>query len=427
MDISYNTKPQYRFPILKDKEIIECLTDAGIEVSSNELMEPNRHKDKVKAIFLELVSLVKWRSFRFVSNIVIVVLDLSFFPFYSLISKITSMQHITTLSNKNQALLGLNLPKDTFTTTSMSLMNKRQNLPHPELHEESLSNFKFIKALMKLMLVSGINDFTMRDLYAPTTKRFKRQLSGIINYIKFTIEKQASLFNEINDQKDDLIGQLLEVQQEQEMLNEQLRQVKEDADKRWNEAKVVDDDCGEIEVEIARQNKLQTSIRQESENLKKQANVLKDKIDTADLFIQELGVKERKLAAQVVESPDKLKEDIGIQSVRLEEERKLCHNAEQTAKKVNLKIKNVTKAQESVAETTNLIRQVIDIKAKYDKSCEESKCVEDRVNVNETELAKSRQLCEDLEYQFRQIGEFSFDKNVKCNYLILEYYISTFY
>ncbi len=263
---------------------------------------------------------------------------------------------------------------------------------------------------MKLMLVSGINDFTMRDLYAPTTKRFKRQLSGIINYIKFTIEKQASLFNEINDQKDDLIGQLLEVQQEQEMLNEQLRQVKEDADKRWNEAKVVDDDCGEIEVEIARQNKLQTSIRQESENLKKQANVLKDKIDTADLCIQELGVKERKLAAQVVESPDKLKEDIGIQSVRLEEERKLCHNVEQTAKKVKLRIKNVTKAQESVAEATNLIRQAIDIKAKYDKSCEESKCVEERVNMNEMALAKSMQLCEDLEYQLRKIGEFYFVK-----------------
>ncbi len=65
MDISYNTnKPQYRFPILKDKEIIECLTDAGIEVSSNELMEPNRHKEKVKAIFLEFVSLVHWRSLR---------------------------------------------------------------------------------------------------------------------------------------------------------------------------------------------------------------------------------------------------------------------------------------------------------------------------------------------------------------------------
>ena len=40
----------------KNDEIIECLTDAGIDVSSNELLEPNRHKDKVKSIFTDLVS-----------------------------------------------------------------------------------------------------------------------------------------------------------------------------------------------------------------------------------------------------------------------------------------------------------------------------------------------------------------------------------
>lgn len=56
MDVSTLKQPHYRFPLLKNNEIVECLTDAGIEISSNELTEPNRHKDKVKAIFIELVS-----------------------------------------------------------------------------------------------------------------------------------------------------------------------------------------------------------------------------------------------------------------------------------------------------------------------------------------------------------------------------------
>ena len=55
MDIT-NNLPSYRFPILKNQEILECLTDAGIEITSNELMEPNRHKDRVKSIFHDLVS-----------------------------------------------------------------------------------------------------------------------------------------------------------------------------------------------------------------------------------------------------------------------------------------------------------------------------------------------------------------------------------
>jgi len=284
-------------------------------------------------------------------------------------------------------------------------MKKRQNLSNPELHEESFSNFKFSQALMKLMLICGINDFGMHDLYAPTTKRFKRQLSGIINFIKFTIEKQASLFNEINEQKDDLVAQLLEVQKEQEKLNQLLLNVKADAEQRWNEVQVVDDDCGEIECEITKQNKLQTSIRQESENLKKQANVLKDKIATAELSIQELAVKQRKFSSQVVESPDKLKEEIQSQTSLLQKEKRLCENAEQDAKAANWRVKNVTTAQDDVVEATNLIKQVIDVKVKYDKSFEESKSFEDRITENEVKSADYNKMCEELENQLIGISK----------------------
>jgi len=196
-----------------------------------------------------------------------------------------------------------------------------------------------------------------------------------------------------------LIAQLLEVQKEQEKLNQLLLNVKADAEQRWNEVQVVDDDCGEIECEITKQNKLQTSIRQESENLKKQANVLKDKIATAELSIQELAVKQRKFSSQVVESPDKLKEEIQSQTSLLQKEKRLCENAEQDAKAANWRVKNVTTAQDDVVEATNLIKQVIDVKVKYDKSFEESKSFEDRITENEVKSADYNKMCEELENQ----------------------------
>lgn len=359
MDITNSHKPQYRFPILKNNEIIECLTDAGIDVSSNELVEPNRHKDKVKSIFTDLV------------------------------------------------LIGLNLPKDTFTTTSMSLMKKRQNLPHPELHDESFANLKFIKALMKLMIISGIHDFGMSDLYAPTTKRFKRQLSGIINYIKFTIEKRATLIHEMDEQKDELINELLSVQQEQEMLHQQLDSVQRDAEKKWEEAKLVGGDCEDIEIEISRQNKLQTSIRQESENLKKFANVLKDKIDTADLVSQELAAKERKFSSQVVQSPRALEENISSSKTTLAEERKFCDEMEQNDKMTVQYVKLVTKAQDNVAEVTTLIRQVMEDKIRYEKSLEDSKAIEAKIMEHNTKSGEYQETYDKIENQFRQIKEKS--------------------
>ena len=284
-------------------------------------------------------------------------------------------------------------------------MKTRQNLPHPELHEESFSNLKFIKALTKLMLISGINDFGMQDLYSPTPKRFRRHLSGIINYIKFSFEKQSTFINEINEQKEELIGELLSIQQEQDTLNQQLHAAKEDAEKRWNEARVVDDDCGEIEVEIAKQNKLQTAIRQESENLKKKQNVLKDKIATAELVIQELGVKERKLSSQVVESPDSLKEENQFQSTQLEQERKLCDDAEQKAKGLNRCVSTVTKAQDDVSEITAFMKQVVGNKKLYDQANEESKTNEEKLGANESEAENMKHICEDLEVQLQDIGK----------------------
>lgn len=61
MDVTLN-HTIYRFPILKNAEIIDCLSEAGIELNESELMEPQRHKEKVKQVFLSLVSLDVVRS-----------------------------------------------------------------------------------------------------------------------------------------------------------------------------------------------------------------------------------------------------------------------------------------------------------------------------------------------------------------------------
>ncbi len=306
----------------------------------------------------------------------------------------------------SQVVIGLDIPKETFANTSMALMQKRQSLPHPDLHDESFTNLKFIKALMKLMRISGIQDFGIHDLHSPSTKRFKRQLSGIINYIKFMYEKQSSFVHGINEQKDELTENLLKVWEEQERLNEDLDQAKRNADQRWKDAKVVDDDCGEVEIEIAKQNKLQAAIRQESQDLKKESNMLKDQIDTTELAMQELGVKERKLVPQIVESPDQLKKDIDGLNRTLEEEKKLCDNAEHDAKLMLLRVKNVIKAQDAVVDATNFSKKVIDDKMKYETILEETKTIEGKIELNLNEEAKYRQMYDKLERELRQIGEF---------------------
>lgn len=50
-----NTPAQFIFPVLKSADILQCMTELGIEMTKAELAEPHRHKDKIRTIFLQLV------------------------------------------------------------------------------------------------------------------------------------------------------------------------------------------------------------------------------------------------------------------------------------------------------------------------------------------------------------------------------------
>ena len=89
--------------------------------------------------------------------------------------------------------------------------------------------------------------------------------------------------------------------------------MKQEEKKRKNET--------EIETEIARQNKVQAAIRQESTALKKRANELKDEIATASLALEEANAEEGQLASRVVSSPARIKKEMNGLLEKLEIER----------------------------------------------------------------------------------------------------------
>jgi kinetochore protein Nuf2 len=60
-----------------------------------------------------------------------------------------------------------------------------ESLEYPELHEESVGCVASIRAIMKLMFAAGAQEFSMKDIFKPESKRTITFLSAIINYAKF--------------------------------------------------------------------------------------------------------------------------------------------------------------------------------------------------------------------------------------------------
>ncbi len=75
------------------------------------------------------------------------------------------------------------LPQRVITT-------QQHSLSHPELYTDALPEIKFFCLLSKLMTICGNSDFGFKDLQAPQSKRFKRQLSAVINFLKFKEDMQ---------------------------------------------------------------------------------------------------------------------------------------------------------------------------------------------------------------------------------------------
>lgn len=67
---------------------------------------------------------------------------------------------------------------------NMPVFTAHQNMAWPQLHEDSIPELAFWRALAKLMAVCGVNDFARDDLARPDSKRLRKQLSGLINFAK---------------------------------------------------------------------------------------------------------------------------------------------------------------------------------------------------------------------------------------------------
>jgi chromosome segregation ATPase len=239
------------------------------------------------------------------------------------------------------------------------------------------------------MNICGFYDFGWKDLHTPTPKRFRCQLSAAINMAKFR-EDQLKLYAELNEpvsviiflfllvyllartvlltfnflvstlQRSELLSALEEVNEENSQLNHQLASAQMDSNDKMREMEVVELECEELEVEIGRNNKVQTAKREQATELKKKHNELKDELATAKLALQEVQADYESLRNKVVSSPDRRKHDLGALQEMVNEERDEAKSLEEEWQKTKTVIVQVSQAIKDVPETTRLVQEVLE-------------------------------------------------------------------
>lgn len=333
---------QYIFPLLKNSEIVQCMSEVGIDMTKSELTEPHRYKDKIRKIF--------WCFLEHCAG-------------------------VTEEDLQGKSLKGL-----------AEIIPEKER----ELHDDFV-DILFFKEMRKLMRAGGIIDFSWKDLHYPSAKRLNCQLSGLINMAKFRVE-QLELYTQFSQPRNELLERLDRVHLENTELRAQLETVEAESSIKMEEFDSVSKECQELESEIARSNKLQGSKREEATQLKKQVTTLKEEVASAAWTLQEMQAEEEILKGQVVSSPERLKRDLQGKREYLEKEKEQTRHLQQDALDGRAKIVRLQQAIKDLQHTMMLQRQILDEASKLEE-------VKGQVEKTTKEVDANRSKTEDVQEQ----------------------------
>jgi chromosome segregation ATPase len=156
------------------------------------------------------------------------------------------------------------------------------------------------------------------------------------------------------------LNELARLDDETEMIRQELTNTEKEVEAEANELEAVAKECQLLEVQVLKENKLQSAAREEAEELKRKANKLKDDLAMAEWKMQELEAEEQGLQSKIVSSPgrrknelktareelDKMKLQVSELDDATQKGKTSCRNLVQALKDVSTAVGNLNRLQE---------------------------------------------------------------------------------
>ncbi|GAX18674.1 kinetochore protein Nuf2 [Fistulifera solaris] len=355
MDLTTSSAPAMIFPVLKNSNILECLEELGIDFSKTELLEPAKHREKLRQVFTQLLWICAGKT-------------------------------------EEDFEKPLNFSAD--------------SVAYPDLHDGNFNEWNFFEALQQLMSVCGYYEFSWRDLYHPEPKRLRFQLSAIINLAKFR-ESQLQIYAELREPRDHMIANLEELKEENAKLHALLEEKEQDSAFKSQEMQEVINECEELELEITRKNRQQAAAREEAAVLKKQANELADQLTTAGWALEEAQAEEENLRHQIVSSPDRRLSQV---SHRREQVQQVKDEAQQLEKEIGECKGMIVRAkalEQDVKAATEKLKEVEQIAMQQSDLENECKTSYTQLNANEKRRSETQQAIVLAERELNRVQEMA--------------------
>eukprot|EP00904_Undaria_pinnatifida_P007283 jgi/Undpi1/3685/HiC_scaffold_16.g07055.m1 len=296
----------YSFPVLNSKQIVGYLSDVHIHVSEEVLSDPKQHASQVSMVFEKLVE--------------------------------TTMG-VTKEEMSQPAFAGLGC------------------LSNPELHDDNITFLALFRNVCKMMKISKIDDFALKDMSDPTRPRLRRQLSAAINFVRFREEKEG-MYQEWMARK----KRVAEAAKASKLRNIKLNDDLEDVQSRMAEKKKAIEDIAlkskAVKEETADLSHSCSVVREEGAQLKKANFAAKDKVASSMAALKQAEIEKERLQGQVVNSPQRILREVADQQQALDQE----------LADVQSELQNTQKLQQSVVVLGRAKRELVKAAASIEEA-----------------------------------------------------------
>jgi hypothetical protein len=162
-----------------------------------------------------------------------------------------------------------------------------------------------------------------------------------------------------------------------------------------------------MEAEIAQQNKIQASIRQETYLLKKSANELQDQIANLSIALRELKAEERRLSKEVVHSPDRIRSDLVEATRRLEGVRRSISETQAERVNVQKRAEHASIAEEVAGHITTVMEGMETAVQDYEMAVEDLENAQSTLERMERDKERTMEEKESQERKLDAAGRLS--------------------
>ncbi|XP_024390098.1 uncharacterized protein [Physcomitrium patens] len=324
---------QFSFPVLERKEILSCLSaDAGITLEEQHLVKPS----------METV----W-------------------PVYE--SLVLNIMGITREELQQPAFHAI------------------EKLEYPELHEESVGILASIRAISKLMAVTGVDDFSTMDIFKPESKRTITHLSAIINLLKFKQGKERDLA-EVLDERERAFVLYQQSEERLAALKNEIEALEADRLAQQPAVQALEAETKVLNQEIQALNKQHGALQSDIRALKQEGQAVAEEISAEKYSLIQQKEEQERLKSQIVQSPQKLQRSLAEKKAALISTKASAEEAQQLLNSFKGKLEAYNKVEKKLKKLFGMLDEVEKLWVKQKATIKEKKAFKAQVKSIEEEI-----------------------------------------